>query len=126
MVRVVLVPGRCIRLAISAGGHIRKRLDKMSKLTRLQKYHLGYAPRRSLKVVAESPAALEIERRAISREERGQFRLASRLWLECLDAAQTEVERARIAIRREQCITKSMKLRRGEYNGIGCRGVVYD
>ncbi|EJK5499873.1 hypothetical protein [Citrobacter freundii] len=69
----------------------------MSKLTRLEKYHLNYVSQRQVsKVVAVTPAAMEVEKRA------------------------------RIAIRRDQCISKGNGLRRGEYAGIGCRGVVYD
>ncbi len=40
--------------------------------------------------------------------EKGQYRLAARLWLECMDAATGEVERARIAIRRDQCIGRGI------------------
>lgn len=78
------------------------------------------------KVVAVTPAAIEIEKRAIEREKKGQFRIAARLWLQCLDLATGEVERARIVVRREQCISWSNHARKGEYSGIGCRGVVYD
>lgn len=99
----------------------------MSKLTKLQKYHLDYVSQREIsKVVAVTPAAMEIEKRAIERELKGQYRIASRLWLNCMDAATGEVERARIAVRRDQCITKGNGLRRGEYAGIGCYGVVYE
>ncbi|HAU3358234.1 TPA: hypothetical protein JDL67_000812 [Salmonella enterica subsp. salamae] len=52
--------------------------------------------------------------------------VSARLWLLCMDAAHGEVERARIAVRRDQCITKSNVLRRGDYSGVCCRGVVYD
>ncbi|MGA6630007.1 perC transcriptional activator family protein, partial [Klebsiella sp. K792] len=52
---------------------------------------------------------------------------AARLWLECMDAATGEVERARIAVRRDQCIGKGNGLRRGGYAGIcATAGVVYD
>lgn len=61
------------------------------------------------------------------REERGQYRVAAGLWLKCMDKACGEVERARIAVRRQRCIGFSNGLRRGEYSGIsaGC-GVIYD
>jgi len=99
----------------------------MKKTTRLQKYHANYvSPRRIEKEVAVTPAAKRIEQRAIAREEKGQYRLAATLWLKCFDAAQSETERARIAIRRHQCITRSNGLRNGEYSGIGCSEVVYD
>ncbi|EOD57332.1 hypothetical protein H922_23650 [Citrobacter freundii GTC 09629] len=99
----------------------------MSKLTRLEKYHLNYvSQRQASKVVAVTPAAMEVEKRAVERESKGQYRIAARLWLQCLDAAVGEVERARIVVRREQCISWSNHTRRGEYNWIGCTGVVYD
>ncbi|EHH7718165.1 PerC family transcriptional regulator [Escherichia coli] len=78
------------------------------------------------KVVAVTPAAIEIEKRAIEREKKGQFRIASHLWLQCMDVASGDVERARIAVRRDQCITKGNGLHRGDYSGIGCCGVVYE
>ncbi|HDD9641099.1 TPA: PerC family transcriptional regulator [Escherichia coli] len=78
------------------------------------------------KIVAVTPAAIEIEKRAIEREKKGQFRIAARLWLLCMDAANGEVERHKIAVRREQCITKSNGLRCGDYSGILSRGVIYD
>ncbi|EPO9238685.1 PerC family transcriptional regulator [Escherichia coli] len=74
------------------------------------------------KIVAVTPAAIEIEKRAIEREKKGQFRIAA----QCMDVASGDVERARIAVRRDQCITKGNGLRRGDYSGIGCCGVVYD
>lgn len=127
MVRMVLIPDRRFRLAVSAGGNFQRRLDPMSKLTRLEKYHLNYvSQRQASKIVAVTPAAMEVEKRAVERESKGQYRIAARLWLLCMDAAVGEVERARIAIRRDQCISKGNGLRRGEYEGIGCRGVVYD
>lgn len=99
----------------------------MKKLTRLEKYHQDYVSQRySGKVVAVTAEALEIEHRAKEREKRGQYRIAARLWLQCLDLATGEVERARIVVRREQCISWSNNARKGEYSGIGCRGVVYD
>ena len=99
----------------------------MKKLTRLEKYHQNYvSQRRSEKTVAVTAEAMEIESRAIDREKRGHYRVAARLWLQCMDVAVGEVERARIAIRRQQCITWSNHARQGEYSGIGCRGVVYD
>jgi len=78
--------------------------------------------------VAVTPAAMEIEKLAIAREERGQYRVAAGLWLKCMDKACGEVERARIAVRRQRCIGFSNG-RRGEYSGIsaGCiSGVIYD
>jgi hypothetical protein len=124
---MVLIPDRRFRLAVSAGGNFQRRLDPMSKLTRLEKYHLNYVSQRQVsKVVAVTPAAMEVEKRAVERESKGQYRIAARLWLLCMDAAVGEVERARIAIRRDRCISKGNGLRRGEYAGIGCRGVVYD
>ncbi len=99
----------------------------MSKLTRLEKYHLNYvSQRQASKAVAVTPAAMEVEKRAIARESKGQFRIAAHLWLQCMDVASGDVERARIAVRRDQCITKSNGLRRGDYSGVCCRGVVYD
>ena len=94
----------------------------MRKLSRLEKYHMNkVSMRRPSKVIAVTPAAIEFEKRAIEREKKGQFRIAAHLWLQCMD-----VERARIAVRRDQCITKGNGLRRGDYSGIGCCGVVYD
>lgn len=99
----------------------------MSKLTRLEKYHMNKVSQRSNgKVVATTPEAMEIEQRAIARERLGHYRIAARLWLQCLDAASGEVERARIAVRRQQCITKGNRTPHLDYSGIGCRGVVYD
>lgn len=99
----------------------------MRKLTRLEKYHMNKASQRGTeKVVAVTPEAMEIESRAIERERRGHYRIAARLWLQCLDAAVGEVERARIAVRRQQCITKGNRTAHLDYSGIGCRGVVYD
>ena len=94
---------------------------------KLANYHsTKVAVRSSEKTVAVSPKATLIEQRAIEQEKAGKYRRASCLWLKCLDAAQTEVERAKIAIRREQCSTRGNGLRRGDYSGIGARGVVYD
>lgn len=99
----------------------------MKKLTRLEKYHMNKVSQRSPgKIVSVTPEAMEIESRAIDRENRGHYRIAARLWLQCMDVAVGEVERARIAVRRQQCITMSNHIRQGEYSGIGCRGVVYD
>lgn len=99
----------------------------MTKLTRLEKHHMNKATQRGTeKVVSVTPDALEIESRAIERERRGHYRIAARLWLQCMDVAVGEVERARIAVRRQQCISWSNHARKGEYSGIGCRGVVYD
>lgn len=122
---MVLLPGRRIRLAVPAGGNLSRRLDKMN---RIEKYHAQYAPqRRASKVIAVTPAALAFEQRAIERENKGQYRLAARLWLECMDAATGEVERARIAIRRDQCIGRGNRLRQGCYAGIcATAGVIYD
>lgn len=99
----------------------------MRKLSRLEKYHLNKVSQRSPgREVAITPEAMEIESRAIERERRGHYRIAARLWLQCLDAATGEVERARIAVRRQQCITKGNRNQHLDYSGIGCRGVVYD
>lgn len=99
----------------------------MKKLTRLEKYHQNYVSQRYAgKVVSVTAEAMEIESRAIEREKRGQYRIAARLWLQCMDVAIGEVERARIAIRRQQCITKGNRSPHLDYSGIGCRGVVYD
>ncbi|MET5960870.1 PerC family transcriptional regulator [Citrobacter amalonaticus] len=97
------------------------------KLTKLQKYHLDHVSKSEVsKVIAVTPAAMEIEKRAIAREKKGHFRVAARLWLLCMDAAKGEVERHKIAVRRDQCITKSNGLRCGDYSGIMSRGVIYD
>ncbi|MEW5560641.1 PerC family transcriptional regulator [Enterobacter asburiae] len=99
----------------------------MKPLSKTEKYHLDYVSlRRIEQVVAVTPAAMDIEKRAIDREKKGQFRIAARLWLECMDVAKGEVERAKIAVRRDQCISRSMGLRRGEYSGLCNRGVVYE
>ncbi|HHT0121340.1 TPA: PerC family transcriptional regulator [Raoultella ornithinolytica] len=97
-------------------------------MNRAEKYHAQYAPQRRVSnVIAVTPAAMEVEKRAISRENKGQYRLAARLWLECMDAAMGEVERARIAVRRDQCIGHGNGLRRGDYSGICAKGgIVYD
>lgn len=93
----------------------------------LEKCHHNYATLTVIqKCIAITPAAMEIEKRAIAREKKGHFRVAARLWLLCMDAARGEVERARIAVRRDQCITKSNGLRCGDYSGILSRGVIYD
>ena len=97
------------------------------KKTKLERYHEDYVSQRRVeRVVAVTPEAMEIESRAIDRERRGHYRIAARLWLQCLDAAVGEVERARIAVRRQQCITKGNRKLHLDYSGIGCRGVVYD
>lgn len=97
------------------------------KKTKLERYHEDYVSQRRVeRVVAVTPEAMEIESRAIDRERRGHYRIAARLWLQCLDAAVGEVERARIAVRRQQCITKGNRKLHMDYSGIGCRGVVYD
>ncbi|EFM0018057.1 PerC family transcriptional regulator [Escherichia coli] len=99
----------------------------MTKLTRLEKHHMNKATQRGTeKVVSVTPDALEIESRAIERERRGHYRIAARLWLQCMDVAVGEVERARIAVRRQQCITKGNRTPHLEYSGICSRGVVYD
>lgn len=60
----------------------------MRKLSRLEKYHMNKVSMRSpSKVVAVTPAAIEIEKRAIEREKKGQFRIAAHLWLQCMDVA---------------------------------------
>lgn len=82
--------------------------------------------RRLANTVAVTPVAMQLEKKALEFEMAGKFRVASTYWLKCLDAAQGDTERARIAIRRDQCITLGMGLRRGEYSGICNRGVVYD
>lgn len=70
------------------------------KKTKLERYHEDYVSQRRVeRVVAVTPEAMEIESRAIERERRGHYRIAARLWLQCLDAAVGEVERARIAVR---------------------------
>lgn len=101
----------------------------MSNQNRLEKYHAQKVVARPAPgaPVAVTPAAMEIEKLAIAREERGQYRVAAGLWLKCMDKARGEVERSRIAVRRQRCIGFSNGLRRGEYSGIsaGC-GVIYD
>ncbi|WP_407242139.1 PerC family transcriptional regulator [Escherichia coli] len=82
--------------------------------------------RRPSKVIAVTPAAIEFENARLKERKKGQFRIAAHLWLQCMDVASGDVERARIAVRRDQCITKGNGLRRGDYSGIGCCGVVYD
>lgn len=94
---------------------------------KLEDYHNNHvSTRRVEKMVAVTPAAKEIEQRAIAREAAGQYRLASTLWLKCLDAAQNEVERAKIVVRRQQCIMRGNRADTPAYNGICARGVVYD
>ena len=44
------------------------------------------------KIVAVTPAAIEIEKRAIEREKKGQFRIAAHLWLQCMDVASGDVD----------------------------------
>lgn len=97
-------------------------------MNRMEKYHADYvSQRKAPPLVAVTPAAMEIEQRAIARENKGQYRLAARLWLECMDAATGEVERASIAIRRDQCIGRGNRLRQGCYAGIcATAGVIYD
>lgn len=75
--------------------------------TKLQKYHEDYVSRRQSAVVSSSLEALELEERARKLEGEGKYRLAAFQWLKVLDAATGDVERARIAMRREQCITRS-------------------
>jgi hypothetical protein len=111
---MVSVPGRRIRLAVPAGGNFSRGLDTMN---RMEKYHADYVSQRKAPLVAVTPAAMEIEQRAIARENKGQYRLAARLWLECMDAATGEVERARIAIRRDQCIGRGNRLRQDAMPG---------
>lgn len=100
-----------------------------SKGERLKRYHAQYAKRRQSKNVAVTPEAVEIEQRAIALEEAKKYRLASSVWLRVFDAAADDTERARIAMRRLQCISRGNAMRpRAEYSGImSCgRGVVYD
>lgn len=75
--------------------------------TKLQKYHDSYVSRRQSAVVATSLDALKLEERARELEDEGKYRLAACQWLKVFDAATCDVERARIAMRREQCITRS-------------------
>ncbi|RAP73039.1 perC transcriptional activator family protein [Candidatus Erwinia dacicola] len=111
---------------MAGGGNQLRGLDQMKK-TKIERYHEDYVSQRRVeRVVAVTPEAMEIESRAIERERRGHYRIAARLWLQCLDAAIGEVERARIAVRRQQCITKGNRTQHLDYSGIGCRGVVYD
>lgn len=111
---------------VGSGGNQLRGLEQMKK-TKLERYHEDYVSQRRVeRVVAVTPEAMEIESRAIDRERRGHYRIAARLWLQCLDAAVGEVERARIAVRRQQCITKGNRTPHMDYSGIGCRGVVYD
>ena len=127
MGRCLPVSCRCRLPDVGGGGNQLIRLTQMKKLTRLEKYHMNKVSQRSNgKVVAITPEAMEIEQRAIEREKRGHYRVAARLWLQCMDAAVGEVERARIAVRRQQCITKGNRTPHLDYSGIGCRGVVYD
>nr|DAX11686.1 MAG TPA: PerC transcriptional activator [Caudoviricetes sp.] len=127
MVRCLPVSGRGRLPDVAGGGNQLRWVDQMRKLTHLEKYHMNKASQRGTeKVVAVTPEAMEIESRAIERERRGHYRIAARLWLQCLDAAVGEVERARIAVRRQQCITKGNRTPHLDYSGIGCRGVVYD
>ncbi|NYY78150.1 transcriptional regulator [Escherichia coli] len=77
------------------------------------------------KIVAVTPAAIEIENARLKERKRAIPHCRSP-WLQCMDVASGDVERARIAVRRDQCITKGNGLRRGDYSGIGCCGVVYD
>ena len=74
---------------------------------KLEKYHANYVSRRQSAIVATSPEAMRLEARARELEHCGKFRLAARQWLAVFDAASGDVERARIAMRRDQCITLS-------------------
>lgn len=122
-----MVPGCNRRLAMASGVNISRRVDQMKKLTRLENYHMEKVTQRSTgKVVSVTPGAVKIENMAIEQERRGHYRVASRLWLLCMDAASGEIERSRIAVRRGKCIERSNGLRSGDYSGICCRGVVYD
>lgn len=50
-------------------------------MNRMEKYHADYvSQRKAPPLVAVTPAAMEIEQRAIARENKGQYRLAARLW----------------------------------------------
>ncbi|WP_395490853.1 PerC family transcriptional regulator [Cedecea davisae] len=79
----------------------------ISLKTKLEKYHANYVSRRQSAIVATSPEAIRLEARARELEHGGKFRLAARQWLAVFDAASGDVERARIAMRRDQCITLS-------------------
>lgn len=68
VVRMVSVPGRRIRPAVPAGGHFSRGLDTMN---RMEKYHADYvSQRKAPPLVAVTPAAMEIEQRAIAREKK--------------------------------------------------------
>ena len=43
------------------------------------------------KIVAVTPAAIEIEKRAIEREKKGQFRIAAHLWQHCQQYSKTKL-----------------------------------
>ncbi|EOE5651458.1 PerC family transcriptional regulator [Cronobacter sakazakii] len=89
----------------------------MKSKTRLERYHENYVTRRLGPQVATSPAAQAIEQRALELEAKGLFRVAAGLWLKCLDAAVGDVERQRIAMRRERCIIRGCA-RREHYCGV--------
>lgn len=87
VVRMVSVPGRRIRLAVPAGGHFSRGLDTMN---RMEKYHADYvSQRKAPPLVAVTPAAMEIEQRAIAREKKAStaWPLASGLsaWMRPLE-----------------------------------------
>lgn len=110
MRRVDDIPRRGSRLAGTASsGTDNRRLAEMttSLKAKLEKYHANYVSRRQSAVVATSPEAMRLEARARELESSGKFRLAARQWLPVFDAAEGDVERARIAMRRDQCITLS-------------------
>jgi len=92
-----------------------------SKKAQLKKYHDNYVSRRQSAVVATSPEALRLEERARELERNGRYRLAARQWLCVFDAASGDVERHRIAMRRDQCITMS-NVRRNTEIGIELPG----
>ncbi len=124
VVRMVSVPGRRIRLAVPAGGHFSRGLDTMN---RMEKYHADYVSQRKAPPRRRNAGGNGDRAARYCSREKGQYRLAARLWLECMDAATGEVERARIAIRRDQCIGRGNRLRHGCYAGIcATAGVIYD
>lgn len=82
--------------------------------SKLRKYNANYISRHQGAVVATSPEAVKLELRARELEESGKFRLAARQWLSVFDAACGDAERAKIAIRREQCITRGNSRRFSE------------
>lgn len=78
------------------------------------------------KIVAVTPAAIEIEKRAIEREKKGNSALpltfGFSVWMLLL--VMLNVQGSRFA--GTNVSQKGNGLRRGDYSGIGCCGVVYD